>query len=136
MEKWMHIDEKNYALSNLEELTDLLKREISTNKPQHWPIIIINLQNTIQAFMVWSLTGGTYSRVLRPADSKKYLALIDTRNHDLHQTKFEELRLDSFLNLYEKIKSPKQMRLYNDSNAFNATQKPDEVFNDVVALKV
>ncbi len=108
-EHWLKTNEHEEAVSALEmaaEFSGRIQEQVDS-----WRWVVLALHNSLQGFMVLALRGTDGLRPLRDDIAKKWLAA--------HRKKGEYPveKLDSFLNLYKKIKS-KKMLFYGHSKRF------------------
>ena len=104
-------DEYVEAISALEAAADELGRV--QDDPYRWKWVILALHSTIQGMMLLALKGTNELRVLRPEDAERRLAAHDDGERDP-----ENVKMDSFLNLYEKTKDDRRMCMYVYSRKF------------------
>ena len=110
MENWLRTDETQEAVISLEMVTEYLDR-VTVNY-HYWKWVIIGLHNTLQGFMVLALRGTNHLNVLREKDAQKW-----TDAYEQGKIRPTDLLLDSYLNLYKKIKSDR-MNMYTSSIQF------------------
>ena len=115
-EFFLRTDEQQQAIISL-ELTNILLWKIQENSI-YWTWAINCLHNTLQCFMVLSLTGTNSLKVLRRNDAKDWLTA-----YDQGESCSKEPKLEMFLELYKKIKS-EEIIIYGISKRFipNCTQ--------------
>ena len=85
------------AVSALEAVTDELERV--QGDPYRWKWVILTLHGLVQGMMALALKGSNGHNVLKSADAKRLALAIE--NGTPIPT---DLKMDSFLNLYKKIK--------------------------------
>jgi hypothetical protein len=76
--------------------------------PYRWKWVIISLHSGLQGMMVLALQGSHGLHALRPEDAKRWLEARE-QGGPLPG----DLKLDSFLSLYKKIKSNRMLRYVN-----------------------
>lgn len=113
-EKWLRTDETLEAISALEMVALSLKR-VQKDFYQ-WKWAILALHSSLQGFMVLALRGGSGLNCLKDDIAKEWLRAYRANE------KLPKERLDTFLNLYKKIKNPVRMQFYIHSKPF----KPSE----------
>ena len=86
------------AIAALEAVADELER--AQGDPYRWKWVILTLHGFVQSMMVLALKGNHGLNVLKSADTKRLALAIE--NGTPIPT---DLKMDSFLNLYKKIKS-------------------------------
>ena len=118
MENWFETNETQEAVLSLQMMSEQLDHLAKTGNKHYWTWIIIGLHTALNGFMVLALRGTNDLNVLPEKCAKQWLTAYDSNSG-----KYPEKRLDSFLNLYNKIKSEK-MNLYTNSKLFipKATQ--------------
>jgi len=93
---WMRTDEREDVLSSLKLFNDaLLKVELDTS---YWKWAIISLHSATQSMMAFHLGLGNDLLVMSQEDAEAWL-----HAHN-NETDYPETKMDSFLNLYKKIK--------------------------------
>ena len=97
MEVWLKTDEREESISSLEMVRNA-SLKVSEDFFQ-WKWVIIALHNALQGFMVLSLRNGNNFRVMPDKLARKC--------YEAHRANkpWPKERLDSFLNLYKKIKN-------------------------------
>ena len=118
MENWFETNETQEAVLSLQMMSEQLDHLAKSGNKHYWTWIIIGLHTALNGFMVLALRGTNDLNVLPEKCAKQWLTAYDSNSG-----KYPEKRLDSFLNLYNKIKSEK-MNLYTNSKLFipKATQ--------------
>lgn len=86
------------AIAALEAVADELER--AQGDPYRWKWVILALHGLVQSMMTLALKGSNGLNVLKSADAKRLALAIE--NGTPIPT---DLKMDSFLNLYKKIKS-------------------------------
>ena len=84
------------AICMASRLSDGLERDIRL-----WRWVVIALHNAVQGFMVLSLRHGSGLAALSDKSSTEYMEALDTCGP------YPQEKLDSYLNLYRKVKSKK-----------------------------
>ena len=111
MEIWFRTDEFEEAILSFEkvaESSELIAKDLS-----RWRWLVISLHNAVQGFMVLALRGTNNLAILTPKSAAEWLEAYENRSPFPKQE-----RLDSFLNLYKKIKSDR-MLMYGHSKKFS-----------------
>ena len=86
------------AIAALEAVADELER--AQGDPYRWKWVILTLHGLVQSMMTLALKGSNGLSVLKSTDAKRLALAIE------HGTPIPtDLKMDSFLNLYKKIKS-------------------------------
>lgn len=94
---WLRTDEYEEAVSALEAAADFARPVV---EDQHrWKWVLIAVHNAVQGFMVLALRRGSGLLALRNEVAAQWLK-ADRENKPLPEEK-----LDSFLNLYSKVKT-------------------------------
>lgn len=107
-----------------------MARDLSTviqNEQQKWKWLIIALHSSVQGLMVLNLEKGNGLLTQPPKIAKKMLKAFRNGKD------FPDERLDDFLNLYEKTKSPCTHR-YNEERAFTASERHDKAMEKLNKL--
>ncbi|MDT8419215.1 MAG: hypothetical protein RQ754_02185 [Desulfuromonadales bacterium] len=107
---WFRTDEFEEATLSLEKVAETSDQ--IANDPSQWRWVVIALHNAVQGFMVLALRGTNNISILELESAKEWLKALPTGGP---YPKFE--KLDSFLNLYKKIKSDR-MLMYGHSKKF------------------
>lgn len=107
---YLTANEFNETLKSLEVVADFLPKVISDN--YHWRWIVISLHNAVQGLMVCALKGGGGLNVLKDDVKDQWLQAYRNNSGD-----YPVEILDSYLNLYKKVKSEK-MVIYCQSIKF------------------
>jgi hypothetical protein len=105
---WFRTDELEEAVAALETLAEWSKN-LSSNI-SYWKWVILATHNATQGFMVLALRGSDRLRPLRDDIAKKWLEA-----HQNH-TEYPEEKLDTFRNLYKKIKSDLMLFFVHSEN--------------------
>ncbi len=90
------------AVISLEMLCEQLPKVI--DNPHYWKWIVIALHNALQGFMVLALKGSNGLNVLTEECEKEWIAAFKR-----HDNVWPKRKLDTFLNLYKKIKSGRKL---------------------------
>ncbi len=98
------------TVSALEAAADELER--AQGDPYRWKWVILTLHSAVQGMMALALKGSNGLNVLKSDDAKRWLDAYENGTPLL-----ADLEMDSFLNLYKKIKSD-TVRFYIDSEKF------------------
>ena len=118
MEVWLRTDEYEESVSALEMLAESSSMILSDN--YRWKWVLIALHNALQGFMVLALRQGNGLKVLNDKIADKWL------NAHYKDGSYPVQKLDTFLNLYKKVKKIDQMQCFVDSQAFNASESHDK----------
>ncbi len=110
MMHWIRTDEAQEAVFALEMVHELLPRV--SQQPYAWKWIVIALHNSFQGFMVLALQGTNGLNVLTRGSAREWVAAYERGD-----VAYPEPKLETFLNLYKKIKS-NRMCMYTDSRRF------------------
>jgi len=97
-DNFLKTDEREEAISSLEVLADALEKV--TFDPYHWKWVILSLHSALQGSMVLALRSGDGLRPLRDNIAQEWLKAYRTGTEE-----YPKEELDTFLNLYKKIKS-------------------------------
>lgn len=111
MYQWLRIDEEhqiNVALNIVKNQIDLVEKDLHS-----WEWVIIALHNALQGSMVLALRGSNGLNVLNDECATKWMEA-----YEMDKQPPSDIKLDSFMNLYKKIKS-KSMLLYGISKKFD-----------------
>ncbi|OGR82508.1 MAG: hypothetical protein A2901_00375 [Elusimicrobia bacterium RIFCSPLOWO2_01_FULL_54_10] len=95
---YLRTDEKKEGLKGLEFLLHALR--ISAKDEYYWKWVIVALLNTIQAFIVCSISGTAGLGALRKDSRVKHLKAYESGSIEI-----DEPVLDYFPSLYKKMKS-------------------------------
>jgi len=116
-EIWLRTDELNEAIKALELVQELLPRVV--NDSYYWKWVIVALHNSLQGFMVCALQGSSKLNVLPDGVAAKWLEAYRGGSDEIPKQ-----ILDTFPNLYKKIKS-ERMIMYTESKKFVAKGQQD-----------
>lgn len=108
---FIRTDEHVEAISALETVADGLGRV--QDDPYRWKWVILALHSTVQGMMVLALKGANGLRVPKSEDAERRLAADDNGERGP-----ENVKMDSFLDLYEKTKDDHMMCRYVYSRKF------------------
>jgi len=112
MENWFETNETQESVISLQMMSEQLDHLAKTGNKHYWTWIIVGLHTALNGFMVLALRGTNDLNVFTENCAKQWLTAYYSNSG-----KYPEPRLDSFLNLYNKIKSEK-MNLYTNSKIF------------------
>ena len=112
-DKWLSTSEAVEAVSDFEMFSEQVRRV--TADPHRWKWTIISLHSGIQGLMVLALRGSNGLNVLDDKDKKRWLDWYNSGQDDGSRPR--DLKLASFLTLYERTKGDK-MLLYTCSRKF------------------
>jgi len=110
MEIWFRTDEFEEATLSLEKVAET-SAQIADDLSR-WRWLVISLHNAVQGYMVLALRGTNNITVLSPKSAEEWLEAYERGGP---YPKYE--KLDSFSNLYKKIKSDR-MLMYGHSQKF------------------
>lgn len=129
--KWIRTDETLEAVLSLEMVVEQLAKIPYSQYYLKWAVVA--LHNSLQGFMVLSLQGTNSLNVLTDEFAKEWLLAYEHKSG-----LYPELKLESFLGLYKRIKS-KRMLLYTISKRFqpkgnqtNSVKKLNDLRNDFI----
>jgi len=109
MNDWLEIDNLRNAILSLEFSVECLEKVHENNF--NWKWVIIGIHNAFQSYMVLALRGSNPVNIMREKDAEEWLKAYEEKS------KLPEYKLDTFLNLYKKIKSDRMM-MYTNSKKF------------------
>ncbi len=98
MHEWLRVNKYSEAISSIEMMAEQSER--LSSDPYRWKWFIISLHNTLQCFMVLALHKLNPLPILKKKDVEKWL-----RAYHEQSDKMNHYELDSFRNLYKKIKN-------------------------------
>jgi len=101
MDLWLRTDETKEAISALEMLAETAS-SLNTDI-YHWKWVIISTHNALQSFMVLALRGGNVLLTLKDKNAVQWSRAYRKGG------RYPDKKLDSFLGLYEKIKSSRML---------------------------
>lgn len=113
------------AICSLELLAEHLPKVITI--PHHWKWVLLSLHNSLQGFMVLSLHDTP--NVLTKKSAKDWHESDKTE-----QLLYKPRKLDTFMGLYEKIKS-EAMNLRPDSKSFVPDSRQDKSVKKLNAFR-
>jgi hypothetical protein len=117
MELWLRTDEHEEAVSALEMIAE--SSALVLKDSYRWKWVLIATHNALQGFMVLALRQGNGLKALKDHIAAKWLkAYREGGEYPIEQ-------LDSFLNLYKKVKSD-QMICFVHSQSFSAKNSHDK----------
>jgi hypothetical protein len=125
-QSWLETDENEEAIAALEFLAEITRALRSS--AYHWKWIIIVLHNAIQCFMVIALRQSDGRGPIQDKCMAKIIQALDRNEMPPRE------KLDDFMTLHKKIKTPERMRKYGRSKHLNATADEDlamEKLNDL-----
>jgi len=107
---WIRTDELKEAVLALDVFSEFLEKVLKDT--YYWKWSVITLHNSLQGFMVCALRGSNGLNVLSDDSAKAWFEA-----HNSGSGNYQPQKLDSFLNLYKKIKSNK-MLMFGHSKKF------------------
>jgi hypothetical protein len=112
------VSEVDQAVNALDFSVELLER--STTAPQYWRWALLVLHQAAQGFMVCALAGSDGTRPLnhKSRDVKEYIKALRKYSATGQYPELPPRALDSFLNLYKKVKNADMMRQNTTSQTF------------------
>lgn len=129
MEHYLRTDEHEEAVSGLESVAEWSNRvELQIH---YWRWVVLALHNALQGFMVLALRGSDGLRPLRDDIAEAWLK-AHRKGGEYPFVKVE--KLDSFLNLYKKIKSD-LMLFFVHSRKFTPTGPQDRSIKQLNSLR-
>jgi len=126
-ENWLRTDELNEAVRALEIVEKFLSNVISDT--YYWKWVVIALHNSLQGFMVCALRGSSGLNVLKDKVAKKW-----SKAYQSGSGKYPVEILDTYLNLYKKIKS-NNMKMYVGSKKFCPKGQEDHNVKELNQLR-
>jgi hypothetical protein len=126
MEHWLRTDEIDESVSALRMMRDTTSKV--ANDVYQWKWIIIASHNALQGFMVLALRNGNNLTIMPGKLAGKWLEAYRA------DKPLPEERLDSFPNLYQKIKGEEMERLVM-SRRFAATAEHDRCVKKLQDLR-
>lgn len=127
MARWLRTDEKLEFISSVRMVTTSLTA--AQHDLEHWKWVVIALHNAMQGAMVMALRGGNNLRVMPEKLAAKCLEA-----HNAGKPWPKE-RLDSFSNLYEKVRNNEVMNFYIHSRALPQDAELDQNIEVVLKLR-
>jgi len=127
MAVWLKTDEREETVSSLMMVRDASGNII--NDTFQWKWIVIALHNALQGFMVSSLRNGNNFRVMPEK--------LASKCYEAHRANkpWPKERLDSFPNLYKKVKSDEYMKFFIHSKSLPETENNDGCINKLIELR-
>jgi len=116
-QKYLKTDDLNEAVRDLEMVRRFLEK--LNSEIYYWKWVILALHSSLQGFMVAALKGSSGLNVLTDKSAEGWL-----KAHQADLRTFPRLKLDTFLNLYEKMKTDKIL-MYHGSKKFVSTEEQD-----------
>lgn len=126
MENWLRTDELEESVSALRMMRDTALKV--PNDVYQWKWIVIASHNALQGFMVLALRNGNNLTIMPEKLAGKWLEAYRA------EMPLPEERLDSFPNLYKKIKGEDMERLVL-SRRFTATDEHDRCVRKLQELR-
>jgi hypothetical protein len=126
LENWLRTNELEESVSALRMMRDTARKVI--NDVYQWKWIVIASHNALQGFMVLALRNGNNLTVMPDKLAGKWLEAYRA------DKPLPEERLDSFPNLYKKIKGEHMERLVM-SRRFTATADQDRCVKKLQELR-
>ena len=124
---WLETDEREEALAALEFLIEILAP--LPGDTYRWKWVFVVMHNAVQAFMVLALRQSDGRGPIRDDVMFKILEALRLKTVPPVE------RLDSFPNLYRKIKITERMQKYGRSKPFVATSSQDYSMRKVHELR-
>lgn len=97
LENWMRTDEREDILSSLKLFIDSQKNVVDDDS--YWKWSIISLHSAVQSAMAFHLSFSNDLLVMTQTDAEAWLTA------HYNETAYPVTQMDSFLNLYKKIKA-------------------------------
>lgn len=126
MENWLRTDEREESVSALAMMRDSTAKVVED--VYQWKWVIIAAHNALQGFMVLALRNGNNLTVMPGKLAGKWLEAYRA------EKPLPEERLDSFPNLYKKIKS-KEMEFLVSSKRFQSLEEHDRAVDNLIDLR-
>jgi hypothetical protein len=120
MNPWLSTDETVEAVTSLEMVSETLPKVI--DDVRYWKWVLIALHNALQGYMVLALKGTDSFNVLTPECQKQWME-ADRRDDKV----WPERRLDSFQNLYKKIKKGRKRYDEDAKLGRSSSRGPDDL---------
>jgi hypothetical protein len=103
MEIWFRTNEFEEAILSLEKVAESSK--LILEDPSQWRWVVVALHNAVQGFMVLALRGSNNLAVLSPKSASEWMEAYQNST-----TYPKNEKLDTFLNLYKKIKGDRMIQ--------------------------
>lgn len=113
-EAYLRTDERSEAYNALVKTIQFLD-EINEDT-YNWKWFLVSLHNCLQAFMVLALKGSSSLSVMKQDHARRWLKAYESNS------RYPEVKMDSFLKLFEKIQSDFMMKNSN-SKVFDSTEQ-------------
>ena len=126
MENWLRTDEREESVSALAMMRDSTAKVIEDVYQWKWTVIAAH--NALQGFMVLALRNGNNLAVMPEKLAGKWLEAYRA------EKQLPEERLDSFPNLYKKIKS-EEMEFLVSSKRFKPSAKHDRAVDKLIEFR-
>jgi len=126
LENWLRTDEREESVSALAMMRDSTANVVEDI--YQWKWVIIAAHNALQGFMVLALRNGNNLTVMPEKLAGKWLEAYRA------EKPLPEERLDSFPNLYKKIKS-KDMEFLVSSKRFQSLEAHDRAVDKMIYLR-
>ncbi|MFN3331907.1 MAG: hypothetical protein ACK47M_05290 [Caldilinea sp.] len=127
MTHYLLTDEYEEAVSALEMVTESLEK--ARVDPYRWKWALIALHSAVQGFMVLALRGSNNLAILKKNNAIEWIEAL--RNNRL----LTDERLDTYLNLYSKVKKATFMQKYIHSIAFVPSGSQDHSIRMLNSLR-
>lgn len=127
MQRWLRTNEKQEFISSVRMVSESLL--LTRGNLENWKWVIISIHNAMQAAMVISLRAGNNLRVMPDKLAEKWLSAYQEGRP------LPEERMDSFGNLYSKVKNEQIMGFFVHSRALPATDELDRSMEKVLDLR-
>ncbi|RJG25327.1 hypothetical protein [Paenibacillus thiaminolyticus] len=123
---YLRTDERSEAYNALIKTIQFLDE--TNEETYNWKWFLISLHNCLQAFMVLALKGSSSLSVMKPHHARKWLNSYETNN------RYHKVKMDHFINLFEKIQSDVMMK-YTDSKIFASTEQISTSIHELNELR-
>lgn len=127
MDLWLRTDEHEEAVSALEMVAEASAMVLEDS--YRWKWVLIATHNALQGFMVLALRQGNGLKALKDDIAAKWLKAYREGGP------YPVEKLDTFLNLYKKVKTDKEMICYVGSKSFEATADHDKAVKKLNSLR-
>lgn len=125
--KYLQTNEYLECLESLKFISQIIEK--LKNEPYYWKWTIISFHNAIQSVLIMSLKGSNGLLTLKEKSEKAWLKAY---NEGLPPS--EKLELDTFLNLYKKIKSTEHL-CFSHSKKYSPPGDQDWAMKKLNALR-